>query len=281
MANIVILSDVRTGSSLVCEAFECFKNTSTLHDLFWYNGQVIYDMDTNKFPENLRGFLDEEKNKLKEIIKTKRDIFNNDNVSRLLGNANGDVTIGRYLHAHPLEFFESVITACSPNHVVFKTHLYTWKVTDLDWLFDLSNTYFIVLDRKSRLAQYTSLAIANKTKKWSRYNTSTERVSVNPMEFQEFKRFTDRGYNHFYINQLKKQNIKPFNVYYEDDLENIEPELFLKRIQIWMESNGVILERNDSVFPKRMVKQNSTPLAAQITNYNEVIQFIQNEPKIT
>jgi hypothetical protein len=42
-----------------------------------------------------------------------------------------------------------------------------------------------------------------------------------------------------------------------------------------------MLERNDLDFPKRMVKQNSTPLTAQITNFKEVIQFIQNEPKIT
>ena len=267
MANIVILSDVRTGSSLACEAFESFKNTSTLHDLFWYNGQVMYDIDTNRFPENLRGLLDEEKIKLKEIIKTKRDIFKNDNVSRLTGNTNSDLIIARYLHSHPKEFFESVIEACSPNHIVFKTHLYIWKVTDLDWLFNLPNTYFIVLDRKSRLAQYTSLTIANNIKKWSRYNTSKERVTLDPMEFQEFKRLTDRGYNHFYINELKKCNSNYLNLYYEDDLENLEPDLFL--------------ERNNSVFPKRMVKQNSTPLESQIINFEDVIQFVQNEPKNT
>jgi LPS sulfotransferase NodH len=281
MANIVILSDVRTGSSLACEAFESFKNTATLHDLFWYNGQVMYDMDTSRFPENLRGFLDEEKNKLKEIIQTKRDIFNNVNVSRLTGNANSDLIMARYLHAYPKEFFESVIQACSPNHVVFKTHIYLWKVTDLDWLFNLPNTYFIVLDRKSRLAQYTSLTIANNIKRWSRHNTSKERVTIDPMEFQEFKRLTDRGYAHFYINQLEQRNINPLTIYYEDDLENIEPELFLEKIQYWLASNGVILERNNSPFPKRMIKQNTTPLVNQIINYEEVAQFIQSEPKIT
>jgi GT2 family glycosyltransferase len=109
MANIVILSDARTGSSLVCEAFKTFKNTATLHDLYWYNGRVMYDADTIAIPENLRGFLDEEKVKLKEIIKTKRDIFKIDNLSRYSGNANGELIIGRYIHTYPKEFFENAV----------------------------------------------------------------------------------------------------------------------------------------------------------------------------
>ena len=281
MANIVILSDARTGSSLVCEAFESFKNTSTLHDLFWYNGRVMYDEDTIAIPENLRGFLDEEKNKLKEIIKTKRDIFKIDNVSRYTGNANGELIIGRYIHTYPKEFFESVVETFSPNHIVFKTHLYVWKVSDVDWLFNQPDTYFIVLERRSKLAQYTSLSIANKTKKWSRYNTSNERVHIDPIEFQEYKRFTDRGYDHFYIKELKKHKSNFLKLHYEDDLENIDPEAFLEKIRHWMLSNGVNLERNNTPFPKKMVRQNVTPLENQITNYKEVIQFIQNEPKIT
>jgi hypothetical protein len=48
-----------------------------------------------------------------------------------------------------------------------------------------------------------------------------------------------------------------------------------------MASNGIILERNNTIFPRKMVKQNTTPLEEQITNYEEVAQFIQNEPKIT
>ena len=67
----------------------------------------------------------------------------------------------------------------------------------------------------------------------------------------------------------------------EDDLENIEPELFLEKIQHWMLSNGVNLERNATLFPKKMIRQNRTPLKNQITNYEEVTQFIENEPKIT
>ena len=281
MANIVILSDARTGSSLVCEAFETFKNTATLHDLYWYNGRVMYDADTIAIPENLRGFLDEEKVKLKEIIKTKRDIFKIDNLSRYSGNANGELIIGRYIHTYPKEFFESVVEVFSPNHVVFKTHLYVWKISDVDWLFDLPDTYFIVLERRSKLAQFTSLTVANKTKKWSRFNTSNERVHIDPMEFQEFKRFTDRGYDHFFIKQLEKRNSNFLKLYYEDDLENIEPELFLEKIQHWMLSNGVNLERNATLFPKKMIRQNRTPLKNQITNYEEVTQFIENEPKIT
>jgi hypothetical protein len=281
MANIVILSDARTGSSLVCEAFESFKNTSTLHDLYWYNGRVMYDEDTIAIPENLRGFLDDEKTKLKEIIKTKRDIFKINNISRYSGNANRELIIGRYIHTYPKEFFESVVEVFSPNHIVFKTHLYVWKISDVDWLFDCPDTHFIVLERRSKLAQYTSLAIANKTRKWSRYNTSNERVHIDPMEFQEFKRFTDRGYDHFFIKELKKRNSNFLQLYYEDDLENIDSELFLRKIQNWMLSNGINLERNNTLFPKKMIRQNTTPLKDQITNYNEVIQFVQNEPKIT
>ena len=281
MANIVILSDARTGSSLVCEAFESFKNTSTLHDLFWYNGRVMYDENTIAIPENLRGFLDEEKTKLKEIIKTKRDIFKIDNISRYSGNANGELIIGRYIHTYPKEFFESVVEVFSPNHIIFKTHLYVWKISDVDWLFDLPDTYFIVLERRSKLAQYTSLAIANKTKQWSRYNTSNERVHIDPIEFQEFKRFTDRGYDHFFIKQLKKRKSNFLKLYYEDDLENIDPEVLLEKIRHWMLSNGVNLERNTTLFPRKMIRQNTTPLENQITNFKEVNQFIQNEPKIT
>jgi len=281
MANIVILSDARTGSSLVCEAFESFKNTATLHDLYWYNGRVMYDADTIAIPENLRGFLDEEKVKLKEIIKAKRDIFKIDNLSRYSGNANGELIIGRYAHTYPKEFFESVVEVFSPNHVVFKTHLYVWKISDVDWLFDLPDTYFIVLERRSKLAQFTSLTVANKTKKWSRFNTSNERVHIDPMDFQEFKRFTDRGYDHFFIKQLEKRNSNFLKLYYEDDLENIEPELFLEKIQYWMLSNGVNLERNNTPFPKKMIRQNTTPLENQIINYVEVARFVENEPKIT
>ena len=46
-----------------------------------------------------------------------------------------------------------------------------------------------------------------------------------------------------------------------------------------MLSNGVNLERNITSFPKKMIRQNRTPLKHQITNYEEVTQFIENEPK--
>lgn len=281
MANIIILSDTRTGSSLVCEAFESFKNTTTLHDLYRYNASVLYDAYTTEIPDNFNAFLDEEKIKLKEIIKTKRDVFKVDDISRYVGNFNSELIIGRYIHTHPKEFLESVIETLSPNHIVFKTHLYVWKVTDLDWLFDLPNTYFIVLERRSKLAQYTSLQIAQTTKKWNQYNTSHHRIEINPIDFQEYKRVTERGYDHFFIKELKKRKSNFLKLYYEDDLENIDSELFLERIQQWAASNGIILERNSRTFPEFMTKQNTTPLADQITNYKEVIQSIQDLPKIT
>jgi len=282
MANFILLSDARTGSSLVCEAFNNFKDVQSLNDIYWYNGTFLYQAHkTRSTPTNLASFKLIETLKLYKIISKKRLILNENadvatNTWQSINNA-----ICSYIQNHPREFFECLKELCSDSHIMFKTHLYQFEVTELDWIFDLPDTYFIILDRKSRLEQYVSLQIAKNKRLWQNINTSTEKVHIDPLEYLEFKRYTDTKYNFYYKNQLKNRGKDFLELYYEDDILNVTENNgndLLNKIKNWVATKNIDFEIDRKPIFPRLKRQNFTEMKDKIINYGEFLAFINDLP---
>jgi LPS sulfotransferase NodH len=268
MSNFIILGDARTGSSLLCEAFEAFNKIVNLDDLFafnYFNLDSDYGMGANK---HLNALFDFEKIELKKIINSKENIFHYDYHSN---EAQHEAILSQYIHTHPKEFYESLIQ--SVNHdFVFKLHTYHFDTTELEWIFDLPDTYFILLNR-DKLSQFVSHKIAMNTNTWKIKDTTNEKITVKTGEFLKFAKHNTLAYQRHYINQLEKRNINYLSLNYEKDFQDLE--YLLIKIQNWANERGVNLSRNDKLFPKMLTKQSHAPLEVQITNYLQLERFLK------
>ena len=267
MSNFIILGDARTGSSVVCEAFESFNSIVNLDDIFSFNYYGLDNIHGGSPNGHINALFDFEILELKKIINSKQNIFNYDYNNNEMSHS---VLLSQYIHTHSKEFFECLQQAVT-HDFVFKLHVYHFDMTELEWIFDLPDTYFILLTR-DKLAQFVSNKIANKTKQWKLKDTSDERVTINPGEFIKFKKQNKLAYQRYYINELEKRNISYLSLNYENDFKDLNS--LLQKIQNWATEQRLSLERNDKAFPRKLVKQSNTQLEVQITNYIELERFL-------
>ena len=233
--NIIILSpQPRTGSSLLCELFCCFKNTTVLHEVFT-DGNVPL---TTVHPYR----------RLLRIIQK-----------------NPETVIG-----HLEKFF-------SNKHRVFKIHFFQIQNHNLDFVFELPNTKFVLITRKHFLEQYVSAKLANMSGSFST-NDEIRGVSSKDITFElDIKDYKDQELGNTYnIEMLKKRltelnhNYLEFN--YEDDLEKYNLSI-LEKIKAWALTANISLEQSDYI-PTVYQKQNLRQMHEIITNWDSVKDLI-------
>jgi len=249
MKNIIILSQPRTGSNLLCELLFSYGSFRILNELF------IRFHDINDVPHT-KSLREHEITALIDHFKLK---------DRSL------TSLIETLNNNPRETSE-ILSQIIPQYKIIKIHDFMLKDFELDFIFDDPETKFIVLERESKISQYVSRIVADKLVKWTRVDTSDIKVHVDPDKFLKFKeesidwyktietRLINNGYNYLKLS-------------YESDLEHIDYDVLLPKINNWLDQNQISYHNNGYKI-KHHVKQNRSTLEHVIENFSEIKSLI-------
>jgi len=147
----------------------------------------------------------------------------------------------------------------------FKYVGFVWHLTfDTDLHYSAVDK-FIVLERKHKLAQFTSIQIAVKTGIWrvpeNKVNyKNTQKIQI---DLEQYFKFLDT-YNSAY-NEFKKTGVEYKTVYYEDLCNDFNRTT--KSIQEFLELDYFKIKRGD------LQKQEHRPLKEIITNYEDIKKY--------
>lgn len=243
--NIIILSQPRTGSSLLCEIFHCFKQTRVLYELF-----------------------NEGKDRKSPMLAQ----FERKFICREEDYSDGE-TFNKFIQVNPIKTISRLERVIPNLFRVFKIHLVDAQDWNIDFLFENPNNDFILLHRRNKLEQYVSDKLASMTGAFSIHdelNGISSRSTTLEFNLKDYRRFLNGNEWLYekYISKLKSRGIDYLEVFYEDSLENYN-ENFITTIQQWAVRNDIVLERNNYV-PQHYQKQNLRPMSEIITNWEEI-----------
>jgi hypothetical protein len=158
----------------------------------------------------------------------------------------------------------------SPKVIKILDHQMT--ITDLDFIFQLPDTKFVLLDRTNKLDQFVSYETAKKSKQWANTDTSAVKIHVDK---DEFFKFTEESY--MWYENIKQRLISNghdfLELNYENDLncESLNP--VMNRIKKWLSLQGI--ETSVGYTTSRYKKQNTLPMSEKILNFDEIADLIK------
>ena len=245
MKNIIILSQPRTGSNLLCEMFFSYLPFRVLMEFF------IYFHDENDMPHSKLLRTNELDTLFEHFKPQQRNIL----------------SLTTELNQHPKEAMD-VLSSMISHYKIIKLHDFMFKQMDLEFIFNDPETKFIVLERSSKIKQYISGINANKLRKWQHVDTSDMKVQIDPSEFLKFKQASNSWYQDIEA-KLQKNGCDYLKLNYEEDLEELDQTLLLAKINNWLDRNG-IRYINTGYKVKFFNKQNNSPVEDLIVNYDEI-----------
>lgn len=248
---IFVLSEARTGSTLLCDLIDHYDNTVNFHEIFHDVGHPA-DYDAFKVDVNFNNVLQDQ---FGDGIFDQEKMF-----PRITKN--------------PKKLLE-LLTEHVTKTVIVKAHLFqliagTYPVSYvMDWVLSQPNHKFILLERQNFLASHVSVLKAEQLNLWHNIDTTNTKVEIDPVRFK--KELTANNWRYSYIRQkLKDHQIDYLNVDYDRDLKNYNISEFEQLIEPWAARNDINL---GSARPKRVkvTKQNtSNDIADSISNWAEV-----------
>ena len=176
-------------------------------------------------------------------------------------HSNGEIVRTNHLSKRPLPFHEfafkgypKLIKAVGLK-IFYENPIYA---ESFEAVMEDQEVKIIFLTRRSALAQFVSLKLAEATKEW--VNTSTEKKQIN-LNIEEYKQFElqERTIRKEILRRLAGSNF--LDVYYEDLVTN--PSQELGRIQTFL---GVRKRKLLSL----LRKQGDDDFSKQIANWNEI-----------
>jgi hypothetical protein len=245
MKNIIILSEARTGSNLLCEIFFSYNSVRVLNELFI---NFVNEQDTPHY---------------KLMSTFERNLFfkyfsiEDKTITGLIHFLNNNPKIS-------LELFDKLYT----KYKLVKVHNFIFEKIRLEFLLDDPETKFILLNRTSKIKQYVSDQVARQLQEWHSIDTSNVKIKIDANDFLKFKQESIEWYTKI-ESMLVEKNHNFLRINYEEDLENIDQEQLSLKINSWLDLNGIPSHNNDyklHIFKK----QNLTNLEQIITNYQEI-----------
>ena len=242
--NIIILSQPRTGSTLVCDLFNYFSHIRVLQEFFNMKDVTAY----------------------RYLKSTEKNLF----LTRF--KSEDCVSLNHNMKQDSIEAFKA-LNEFIPSHRVLKFHTYEIEDLNLEFLFNEPNTKFILLSRKDKLKQFVSNQLAKISNKYSTRDPEHEiynsiSLVVDSAEFEKYKNNSDLHYNKY---KEKLSGHDYLELVYEDDVEN-NLEYTIDKIQNWLDKNGILVTRK----PYNLIyqKQNTRSLVDTIINYSDITKEI-------
>ena len=128
----------------------------------------------------------------------------------------------------------------------------------------------IILERENLLQQYVSFHKAVIAGKWRNINTTDIKITIDPVEFCNFKNYTNDWYDQI-TTYCKIYNKIPLKLKYEDDLMNLNTDSITLKTKIneWISLVGIdILESN--YIPSRVTRQDFSKPSDSIINWEDI-----------
>jgi LPS sulfotransferase NodH len=249
MKNIIILSQPRTGSNLLCELFFAYDSFRILNELFIRFHNINHVPHTKLLREHeITALIDHfklEDRSMTSLIET----LNNNTKETLM-------------------FLSQIIS----QYKIIKIHDFMLKDFDLDFVFNDPETKFIVLERESKISQYISRIVADRLFKWNYVDTSDIKVYVDPDKFLKFKEESINWYKDIET-RLINNGYNYLKLSYEKDLEDIDYDIILPKINNWLDENNISYHNNEYKI-KYHFKQNQSTLEYVIENFSEIKNLI-------
>ena len=232
--NIIILSQPRTGSSLLCELFCCFKNTTVLHELFTEGNVPL-----TKFPHHQAI--------LKKIQKTPKLAI--EQLEKMFSNKHRVFKI----HMFQLQDLNLDFVLELPN---------TKFVL-------ITRDNFLEQYVSVKLANISGSFSTNDEIRGVSSKNIMFKLDIKDYKKQEL----GNAYNIEMIKkQLKELNHNYLEFNYEDDLEHFNLDI-LEKIKAWAVTSNIMLEQTDYI-PSVYQKQNLRQMHEIITNWDSVKDLI-------
>lgn len=247
---IFVLSDGRTGSTLLCQLLGQYQQMTNLSESLHQLGRELLTRDKN-FSNHLR------------------EKFNNHILS--------DEEFQFELLKDPKAVI-SEISSYFNGTVILKIHLGQSNILEhLHWILSQPNHKFILLERNNFLGQYTSLKIAEQTNEWHRSNTTDIKINVDLKDFEfELTRYCSK-YDHI-KRELKKHNIDYLKLEYDKELKNYDVDEFTDLIYPWFTKNDIDLKFDISKEKVNVSRQNTNEdVFNNIINQEEILDIIKTK----
>jgi hypothetical protein len=240
---IFVLSEARTGSTMLCQLLTRFQPTINFMEVFNLNKEDLYKNDP-KFNE----LLDSHYAESFEFIKD------------------------------PMKLL-SLMTTYFKKTLIIKIHLFQLQLfseENINLILSSPNHKFILLTRSNFLEKYVSLKIAKKTDIWVNKDTSKFSIEIDKDDLT--RTFVDHQIIYESIKKrLENHNIDYLPIDYDLYLKNYDDQKFIELLTPWIVNQGLDLHLSD-VRPRTPRKQNnSTNIADNILNYDELANFINTE----
>ena len=248
--NIIVLAQARTGSCLLGDVFSMLKPCRDLNELF-----ISYQFAEN--PSNLRFIPHQFFFTTQELI----NLFNQLNI-KLYDYRD----LLRYFSENPKDIM-NLLDKMIPVTKIIKILDHQMTTTDLDFIFQLPNTKFVLLNRTNKLDQYVSYEIAKKNGRWTNTDTSNIKIHVDRNDFLKFSNESYSWYEKI-KQRLSLEGHDFLEINYEDNLncESLNPVMF--KIKEWLSLQGI--ETSVGRTKTRYKKQNNAPISEKILNFNEL-----------
>jgi LPS sulfotransferase NodH len=233
--NIIILSQPRSGSSLLCELFCCFKNTLVLHEVFTDGNVPLTELKIHH------------RNMLKIIQKNPKSAFGH--LEKLFSSRHRVFKI----HMFQLQDFDLDFVLELPNTKFLL----------------VTRDNFLEQYVSAKLANMTGSFSTNDEIRGVSSKDITFELDI---EDYKIKKETNSFGIKFIKEKLKELNHNYLEFNYEDDLENYNGTA-LEKIKAWALTSDISLEPSKYI-PSVYQKQNSRHMHEIITNWENVKDLI-------
>lgn len=248
---IFVLSEARTGSTLLCQLLANYKNVINFHEIF----HVVGDGSSNNVFNATVSFNKVLQDYYNDGIFDRQKIF-----SEIAKNPKQLLTLMSDY------FKETLIVKIHLSHL-FSPSYSTSLI--LDWILMQPNNEFILLKRDF-LKSYVSLLKAEQSNAWNNVDTTNIKIAIDPVKFKQESAKYKWKYDTI-EQKLQEYKIDYLNIDYDKDLKNYNIAEFEQLIKSWSTRRGIDLISTGSNVQIGVKKQNTNDdISNSISNWQEI-----------
>jgi hypothetical protein len=257
-ANIIfVLSNGRTGSTLLCQALKNYQHTINFNEAHFLSSNDLFYTDIN-----FGNFLC---NNIKTDI-----LFKCELKSKLL--------------ADPIKLLTTISDYYTNTNdtIILKLHLHQFRFLSdkmFNWIFSQLNHKFILLKRDNYLEKYVSEVIAEQSNIWQNGDTTNVKIKIDIPDY--IMKMNKRKRQYDKIKQdLNNHDIDALLVEYDKDLKHYDNNDFINLVDPWVKRIGLDLQLGKVPTMTANRQNTNENIFDNIINHKKIRELIKNIDKL-
>ena len=255
-ANIIfVLSNGRTGSTLLCQALKNYQHTINFNEALFLTSNDLFYADIN-----FGNFLC---NNIKIDMLSKNELKN-----KLLDN--------------PIKLLSTISDYYVNDTIIVKLHLHQFRFLSdkmSNWIFSQPNHKFILLKRTNYLEKYVSEVIAEQSNIWQNGDTTDVKIKIDIPDY--IMKTNKRKQQYDKIEQdLNNHDIDALLVEYDKDLKHYDNNDFINLVDPWVKRIGLDLQLGKVPTMTANRQNTNENIFDNIINHEEIRELIKNIDKL-